>query len=101
MCVSPDFVLLGGTDFVTAGQVDVLDVDGAVLASVSTGIAPGKIVMQPTLTAIGETADDPASKREVKAEFDVLGRPCLEGAPGLRVVLFTDGTSEMRYKLVD
>ena len=52
MCVTSNAVLLGGTDFATTGQVDILNLEGEVLATVSTGIAPGQIVVQSATTNV-------------------------------------------------
>lgn len=101
MCVTSNAVLLGGTDFATTGQVDILDLEGEVLATVSTGIAPGQIVVQSATTNVAESVNTNSEGREVMAQYDVLGRPCGSNAAGLRVVHFTNGEAEMRYQLAD
>ena len=47
-------VLLGNTDFVSSGEVEIRGADGTLLYAVSTGIAPGRIVIAPTASAVGD-----------------------------------------------
>lgn len=101
MCVVPGFVMLGGTDFASTGSIDVMDMNGELLSSLSTGIAPGKIVASPQTSSVSNAMGIPSEVKVETGRFDLLGRPCATGHSGLQVVRFLDGTAETVFRLAD
>lgn len=81
---------LGNTDFVSSGDVEVRAADGTWLASVNTGVAPGRIVMAPVSSSV-EAMVPAASTSEVVSRCDMMGRPVEAGQAGLQLVRLADG----------
>lgn len=83
-------ILLGNTDFIGSGHVEVRQADGALMHTVETGIAPGRIVLSPTVNAVGNM-EDAAAGAEIVSRHDLMGRPVSHDAPGLQLVRFANG----------
>jgi len=93
--------MLGGTDFATTGSIDIMGMNGELLSSLSTGIAPGKIVALPQASSVSNALDTPSEAKVATGRFDLLGRPCATGHSGLQVVRFLDGSAETVFRLAD
>ena len=89
-------VLLGNTDFVSAGEVEIRGADGALLHAVSTGIAPGRMVIAPTASAVG-AMPTLTPDAHVVSRHDLMGRAVEEGQTGLQLVRWSDGRVQKVY----
>ena len=83
-------ILLGNTDFIGSGHVEVRQADGALMHTVETGIAPGRIVLSPTVNSVGNLEED-AAGAEIVSRHDLMGRPVSPDAPGLQLVRLANG----------
>ena len=83
-------VMLGNTDFVASGSVEVRDADGQWLSTVVTGVAPGRIVVAPTANGVGSLEAD-SRLNDVVSRHDVMGRPVTADQGGLQLLRLADG----------
>ncbi len=93
-------VLLGTTDFVSSGQVELWDLEEGMLWSMPVGVAPGKLGQSST-TVQSVSPMVQVGTATLEAACDVMGRPVDLGRPGVNGLLlhrWSDGsvTKEMR-----
>lgn len=96
-----DRVYAGTTDFVNVGGVHVYTLEGALLDSFSTGLAPGCFALVAGPNAISETIDSQLPRIEV-ARYDLMGRTISmgesksENSAGWVVVRYSDGSASVK-----
>ena len=93
-----DQVLLGMTDFATTGSVELWDMEEGWNWMVPVGVAPGRLVVSSTVSGV-PTLDARTAHR--MGAWDILGRPMQDGAAGLRLVRWTDGTVTKEFRSAD
>lgn len=98
MAVRGSDVLLGHTDFATYGEVELRSGDGELIASVTTGIAPGVMRVAPSTSAVSEM---PVEVTEEVSRFDLLGRNVDSRSAGLQVVLMSNGKARLEWRSAD
>ena len=81
---------LGSTDFASSGDVEIRAADGTWLATVNTGVAPGRIVVAPVSNGV-EVAVPVAQTSEVVFRCDMMGRPVTSDQTGLQLLRMADG----------
>ena len=89
-------VLLGTTDFATAGAVEMWDFEAGLQWSIPVGIAPGKMQVSMTASAVQEVE----GPRTIVETVDLLGRPVKSGK-GMLLHLWSDGTVTKELRLAD
>lgn len=98
MAVVPETgALLGVTDFVGTGTVELRTWDGVQLWSVPVGVAPGRMVV----AAVASSVVEPIGNRWKTACFDVLGRPRSMEDAGLSIFQWSDGSVTKEFRAAD
>lgn len=95
--VGPDAMLLATTDFVSSGTLELVSLSDGLQWTLPVGVAPGRMVVGNLVSAI----ESPAQPRVAVMVYDVMGRPIDEGAHGVHIIRWSDGTSNKQVRLAD
>ena len=83
------------TNFVDAGEVQILDVTGTLISSFQAGSIPGGMAFD-VRTVVGMTHLD-MSEGRVVGEFDLMGRVWAQGNKGIKIETMSDQTTRVSY----
>ena len=84
------------TNFVDAGEVQILDVTGTLISSFQAGSIPGGMAFD-VRTVVGMTHLDMFEGSRVVGEFDLMGRVWAQGNKGIKIETMSDQTTRVSY----
>jgi len=84
------------TNFVDAAEVQILDVEGALISSFQAGAVPGGMAFD-VRTVVGITNLDMFEGSRVVGEYDLMGRVWAQGNKGVKIETMSDQTTRVIY----